>query len=241
MSKENEMAYLGNIGKEGFDHAVGKPYTDLRCGQLFLDIGSIMTLLPAPPAAMLDLGVGTGWTSLFFARRGYMVTGQDIAVDMIRSAEENRDRQNVGNATFLVSDYESLAFREQFDCALFYDSLHHAVNPQDAINAAYRALKKGGVLLTLEPGSGHSRSAAARFAVQKWGVTEKDMPPALVKKLGARAGFTSSKVYLRQNYTPLEILPSLSLRRVVDVAKVVLRFLPIMGNLRSNITVLVKQ
>ena len=42
-----------------------------------------MGFLPDPPARILDMGCGGGWTSIFFAKRGYEVVGQDISQDMI--------------------------------------------------------------------------------------------------------------------------------------------------------------
>ena len=49
MSKENEIAYLKNIGEDGQKHAINKPYSDFKCGSYLMDIGSIISLLPPPP------------------------------------------------------------------------------------------------------------------------------------------------------------------------------------------------
>jgi SAM-dependent methyltransferase len=189
--KQGEIDYLKLIGEEGAVAAYDKPFSHFTCSKNLVDMGMIMALLPAPPARLLDLGCGTGWTSAFFARRGYRVTGQDIAPDMIAYAERNRARYEARDLEFVVSDYESLNFQEPFDCAVFYDSLHHAVDERSALQCVYRALRPGGVLITHEPGEGHSKSPDSLRAMQLYGVTEKDMPPWHIRDLAREIGFRS--------------------------------------------------
>lgn len=90
MSKENEISYIQSIGADGANDALNKPFSDPLCWQYFFDIGNVLSPLPEPPARILDLGVGTGWTSIFIAKRGYEVIAQDIAPDMIALANEKR-------------------------------------------------------------------------------------------------------------------------------------------------------
>ena len=195
MAKQGEIEYLARGGPATSEHARGKPFTDDGCGYLLADIGGVLGCLPPPPARVLDLGCGSGWTSVMLARRGYAVVGQDIAPDMVALAEANRAAAGLSNLSFVAADYESLAFRECFDAALFYDSLHHAVDPAAAIASAFRALRPGGVLITVEPGEGHARSQAALAAVQAFDVTERDMPPATVRALGIAAGFREARIF----------------------------------------------
>ena len=196
MSKQGEIEYLSKGGPAGREHARGKPFTEGDdCGLLLADFGAVLTVLPPPPARALDLGCGTGWTSVMLARRGYEVVGQDIAPDMIALAESNRAEAGLANLGFVVSDYESRPFREEFDVAVLVDALHHAVDPAAAIAGAWRALRPGGVLVTVEPGEGHSRSEVSRRAMAQFDVTERDMPPALVIELGRKAGFRDAAVF----------------------------------------------
>ena len=188
--KQGEIDYLKNIGDAEAQAAYDKPFSYPTCSKNLVDLGIIMALLPAPPARLLDLGCGTGWTSAFFARRGYRVTGQDIAPDMLEYAERNRVRYQAQNLDFVLSDYESLNFAEPFDCAVFYDSLHHAVDERAALQSAYRALRPGGMLITHEPGAGHAESADAKRAMELYGVTERDMPPAHIRDLCRAIGYS---------------------------------------------------
>lgn len=197
MSKQGEINYLKNIGKDGLIHALNKPYSDENCGKYFMDLGAVFELLPPPPARLLDLGCGTGWTSCIFAKRGYDVIGQDIAPDMIECANKNKKKEGLSNITFIVSDYEALHFNSEFDCAIFYDSLHHAENEEKALKMVYNALKPGGTCVIIEPGKGHSRSEKAQDAKKKYGVTEKAMNPSKVVKIARNIGFRSYKIFPR--------------------------------------------
>jgi ubiquinone/menaquinone biosynthesis C-methylase UbiE len=195
MAKQGEINYVKNLDESGLRHAADKPFTDPECGHYFMALGAIMHLLPPPPARLLDLGCGTGWTSCFLARRGYDVVGQDICADMIDLAEENQFKYHAEKLTFVVSDYEELPFENDFDCAVFYDSLHHAVDEVAALAGVHRALKKGGVCVISEPGAGHARQEHSVQAMQNFGVTEKDMPPRHVIKIARRLGFADWRVY----------------------------------------------
>ena len=192
MAKQDEIEYARRMNA---DHAANKPFSDGDCGRNLIRLGTIFTLLPPPPARLLDLGCGTGWTSRFFARAGYEVVGVDIAPEMIRLANEQRDAAGLTNLTFAVSDYENLAYRDEFACAVFFDALHHADDERLALRRAFEALKPGGVCIADEPGEGHADSAEAASVVAEFGVTEKDMPPAHVVALGRAIGFTGFRVF----------------------------------------------
>lgn len=193
MSKEGEINYLRKLGEAGVRHAVSKPFSDSHCSEYLAEIGAILSLLPAPPGRLLDLGCGTGWTSVFFAKRGYDVVGVDIAPDMIEQANRQRDKEGLSNLRFLACDYEQLSFREEFDCAVFFDALHHAVDEGLALRKAYQTLRAGGVCVTSEPGEGHAAVSAEIAA--RYDVTEKDMPPARIMELGRQAGFQRCHVF----------------------------------------------
>src|ERR1051325_1985892 len=90
MPKQGEIDYVKNLPAEAREHARRKPFSDPQCGQYLLNLGVIFSLLPAVPAKILDLGVGTGWTSVLLAQRGYQVVGVDLAPDMIALATQDR-------------------------------------------------------------------------------------------------------------------------------------------------------
>ena len=155
--KQGEIDYMKKIGEDSARGAYDKPFSHFTCSKNLVDMGLIMSLLPQPPARLLDLGCGTGWTSAFFARRGYRVVGQDIAPDMINYARQNKTRYEAAELEFIVSDYESLAFDDPFDCAVFYDSLHHAVDERAALAERLSIVKTG-------RRTGHARARFRAFA-----------------------------------------------------------------------------
>ncbi len=197
MPKWGEISYLKNIGKEGVEHASNKPFSDANCGKFLMDLGAIFQLLPPPPAKILDLGCGTGWTSCMFAKRGYDVTAQDISPDMIDCANKNKAKEALQNVNFIISDYENMKFDSEFDCAVFYDSLHHAVDEEAALRMVFKALKPGGICVTIEPGKGHDKNEISRKAVKKYNVTEKEMHPGKVSKKAREIGFSSQRILPR--------------------------------------------
>jgi SAM-dependent methyltransferase len=178
--KQGEIDYLRAIGPAGQQHAMNKPYSDNHCGSYLIAMGQIMGLLPPPPARILDLGCGTGWTSVMLAKRGYDVVGFDISPDMIAAATELQRLENVSNVRFHVGDYESVEAGESFDGVLFFDALHHAEDEKAALASVHRVLRKGGVCVASEPGRGHSSTPEAIRAIEQFGVNEKDMPPTHV-------------------------------------------------------------
>jgi 2-polyprenyl-3-methyl-5-hydroxy-6-metoxy-1,4-benzoquinol methylase len=211
MAKTGEIDYLKNVSREygeaAIKHAVGKPFSDPNCAKYLSEIAAILALLPPAPAKLLDLGCGTGWTSFFFAKAGYDVTGVDIAPDMILHAAERMTSEGQYQLRFLTADYEEFDGGGEFDAVVFYDALHHAVDEAAALRCAWRALKPQGVCIASEPGSGHGRSPDAVAAVRKYNVTEKAMSPAKVSRLGSRAGFRTCQVYPHAFRMQREIFP----------------------------------
>ena len=195
MTKQGEKEYLKNLGEDGIKHSLNKPFSDDNCGGYLAEISAIITLLPKPPAKLLDLGCGAGWTSCFLAKAGYDVLGQDISRDMINCANINKNKEQLKNLSFIVSDYENMNFNNEFDCAVFFDSLHHAMNENKALTKVYQALKFGGICIASEPGLGHKNSPVAKDTVEKYKVTEKSMSPAHIIKIGKEAGFKKFVIY----------------------------------------------
>ena len=193
MAKEGEIGILRRKGEASIQFGLGKPFSAVECPSYLMRIGAVLSLLRPPPGRLLDLGCGMGWTSLFCARRGYDVVGVDIAPDKIHYANVRKAQERCGNLHFRVSDYEALPYQEEFDYVLFFDALHHAVDEELALRMAHRALRPGGICITCEPGAGHADKARPRAL--EYNVTEKDMPPRLIRALAGKIGFRECHVY----------------------------------------------
>jgi SAM-dependent methyltransferase len=195
LPKQGEIDYFKAIGEEELQRAIDKPFSDELCGKILSDIGVIMSLLPPPPGRLIDFGCGTGWTSCFFAKRGYDVVGVDISPLAIHYAEEARAKMGLKNLSFIVSDYENLRLENAFDFAVFFYSLHHSEDYQAALKTAYHSLKAHGVCITCEPGLGHATQKPSLEAVEKYDVTERDMPPKYIIKAAGKLGFKKNETY----------------------------------------------
>lgn len=206
MPRMGELTYYAAIGETGRRHAANKPFHNEERGPVFMQVGAILSLLPPPPARVLDCGCGTGWLSHLLQKCGYDVTGIDVAPDAVELARRNCLYADLSPPEFEVGEFETLGFDEEFDAIVFFDALHHAIDEQAAIAAAFRALKPSGVCIASETGPGHEEKS--RDVVARYDVTEKSMPPRKIVKLGKQAGFTRWKIYPRADdlshwlYTP---------------------------------------
>jgi SAM-dependent methyltransferase len=195
MSKESEKNYPLAMGATLMDEVARKPFAGPDCAESLCRIAAVLSLLPATPARVLDLGCGTGWTSAFLAKRGHDVVGVDIAPEMVRLAERLRRQEGLDNLRFQACDFEDASFDGTFDAVVFFDALHHAEDEEAALRAAYRALRPGGRCVASEPGEGHADEEHSREAVARYGVTEKDMPPHRIMDVGAKVGFQRIYTY----------------------------------------------
>jgi SAM-dependent methyltransferase len=186
MPTAGEYEYFKKLGADGMRHATHKPWSDPHCGQYLMELGAIIGLLPEK-GRLLDLGCGTGWTSVLFAQKGYDVVGQDLVPEAIEAGRKLKEESGLANLDFVTADYESLSFENEFDIAIFFDCLHHSLDEEKALNSAYRALKPGGICVTSEPGLGHARRSKA--VMEQFGTTERDMHPGRIIKAGKKSGF----------------------------------------------------
>ena len=180
----------------------GKPFNEIRRGLYLMDMGQIFKLLPEPRRRLLDLGCGPGWTSRMFAAAQYDVLGLDVCPDMIELARKAAPA--MPNLSFEVWNCESPLTFGEFDIAVMYDALHHAVNEASIIGNVYGVLREGGILVTVEPGAGHSQSEGSLRAMELFGVTEKDMPYRRQREFMLAAGFRTVRQYLRLSELPME-------------------------------------
>lgn len=198
MSGKMESEYYKKLNKDQINYSLHKPFSDKMCGSILSEIGAIMLLLPPPPSKLLDLGCGNGWTSNFFAKKGYSVIGKDISPEAIKHAE--KDKMGNMNLKFIVGDFEKMDYHNEFDSVVFFDSLHHSTNEENALRSVYKALKPKGVCIISEPGVGHRKTEKSIHAVKKYGTTERDVVPKKVVKIAKKIGFKKYKIYPHSSY-----------------------------------------
>lgn len=159
-----------------------------------MEAGAVLSLLPPPPAVVLECGCGTGWFTWFLAKSGYTALGQDVARDAaLLARQQPMFAATEGTASFFVGDFENLPFRSSVNAVVFMSALHHALKPGEALASAFDALVPGGCVVASEPGVGHhEQSKAVR---EQFDLTDEDMPPSLVARLGREVGFRQARMY----------------------------------------------
>lgn len=93
---------------------------------------------------ILDIAVGTGWTTEQFCRAGADVTAIDLTQKAVEITQKRLFLNNL-RANVMQADQENLPFEnESFDYVLAWGCLMHSPNTQRAINEIHRVLKPGG-------------------------------------------------------------------------------------------------
>ena len=93
---------------------------------------------------LLDVGCGTGHWSDFFSTKGFVVTGVDVAPEMIAVAR----RKAIPNAPFAVADAHSLPFGEgEFDVVAAMATLEFLRDPDTVVREMARCTRSPGGLL----------------------------------------------------------------------------------------------
>src|SRR6266542_6361713 len=98
---------------------------------------------------VLDLGCGTGFFLLNLGQLGYVERpyGCDISLEMLRRLRENAAQLGHG-VPLVVGDIERLPYRDHtFQLVVGHGFLHHAPDPREVLEEAFRVLSPGGSLL----------------------------------------------------------------------------------------------
>jgi SAM-dependent methyltransferase len=235
-SKQAESEYYARLGEDGIAHSLKKPFSDDNCAQYLANLAALFGLIEPPPQKIVDFGCGTGWLSLCLAQRGYDVLGVDLSQDAILCAQREAASRSLANARFITADYEAFAEDGVYDYAIFHDALHHAESEVAALQCAFRALRKGGSAIVIEPGRGHHLAASSKRAVEDFGVHEKEMHPSRVISAAKKAGFRRhlvlpfpfhhNRFIYRRAYHGITSSGELSRRRLLGALRVIRQFLP---------------
>ncbi|MDQ2809608.1 MAG: methyltransferase domain-containing protein [Chloroflexota bacterium] len=109
---------------------------------------------------LLDIGVGLGWTALYFARAGYRVTAFDPSLGPLQAAKAYAIEQGVA-IEYLCAAVGCLDFAPaSFDNVTAFHALHHVPDAADGLAAIGRWLRPGGAL-ALDEHIAHSPLAGA--------------------------------------------------------------------------------
>ena len=165
-----------------------------------------------PPAKLLELGGGPGWTAEFLAQSGFDVVSTTISqhdVDTcLKRLESMRVRGLPVQLRFYTCPMESVGdhVRElcPFDAVFVHEALHHAFDWKAAITSAFSCLRPGGWLMIChEPNLLHtavSYRVAKLSHTHEIGFRKRDLVSHL-----RQTGF--QKVLSRSNWPGLFVRP----------------------------------
>ncbi len=114
----------------------------------------VVRLDPKAGERILDVATGTGWTSRLVAERGAIVTGVDIAAELLAAARMKAVRSSA--LDYQVGDAEALPFQDgAFDAVASTFGVMFASRPEAAASEMARVTRKGGriALATWKPDS----------------------------------------------------------------------------------------
>lgn len=122
--------------------------------------------------ALLDIGVGLGWTTLYFARAGYDVTAFEPSLGPVKAAKRYSMEQGVF-VEYICGALGKMAFRpDSFDNVTAFHSLHHVPDLEAELRQVRLWLREGGAL-ALDEHVGNSRLAASLAGeVHAWAEAE---------------------------------------------------------------------
>lgn len=136
--------------------------------------------------AVADLGAGEGTLAQLLAQRAEKVIAVDLSQKMVEFGQSLAIQNGLKNLEYRIGDIEDPPIADKsLDLAVLSQALHHAEQPQRAIDAAFRILKPGGRLIVLDLVSHQFEEARELYADRWLGFSESALAGMLEK-----AGFS---------------------------------------------------
>lgn len=167
MTDESSAAYWDSQA-DAFDEEADHGLRDPRVRDAWRRL--LLAHLPPAPAAVADIGSGTGSLSVLLATEGYAVTGLDYAPAMLRAARAKARAAGV-SARFVLSDAAAPVLPPaSFDVVLARHVLWAMPDADAALAAWLRLLLPGGTLVLVEghwfTGTGLTTAEAGRAVLR---------------------------------------------------------------------------
>jgi 2-polyprenyl-3-methyl-5-hydroxy-6-metoxy-1,4-benzoquinol methylase len=148
-------------------------------------------------ARVLDVGSGSGWTSLFLAEAGFEVTGYDLVPANAKLGRRRAERWGLRSAGFEVADMEHLPAGDLVDAVLLLDALHHSARQAEVLQSVAGRLLPGGWLLLGEPSWLHRVSPDARATTRELGWLERGLTLRSLRRDLVAAGFATPRRFVQ--------------------------------------------
>lgn len=143
---------LGDDAREA-QSALNRPWFETRLGPALAGVGDLHAALGAPGAHILDVGCGTGWSTLALARaypQAHLV-GVDVDAPSLASAtQQARDAGLAERVRFLAPDGKADPYAESYDAAFFFECLHDMPDPVSVLSKVRTALATNAPVVVMD-------------------------------------------------------------------------------------------
>ncbi|TDU70804.1 ArsR family transcriptional regulator [Prosthecobacter fusiformis] len=182
-----------------FDTLAGKFGRHYIPGRSWKGLGETLLKL-LPPLVIADLGAGEGTLSQLLAQRAEKVIAVDNSEKMVAYGADLAAKHGFTNLEYRLGDIEEPPISPgTVDLVFLSQALHHALNPDRAIRAAFTILKPGGRIVILDLLKHQFEKARELYADVWLGFSEAELHEMLSK-----AGFQQTETSLvhRESQSP---------------------------------------
>ena len=164
----------------------------------------LYTRLDIKEGKVLDAGAGSGYVSIYMARKGLDVQAIDITPHHLEDARKNVRKHHLEDKVKIeYGDYHNLGYPDaSFDGIYTMETFVHADDPAQVLAGFHRMLKTGGVLVLHE--ADFSRNSEVLQDVLRLSHCQNTLEEGGYAKLLKDAGFTDYSIEdLTQEVLPL--------------------------------------
>jgi len=161
--------------REYFNRVAGRLGKSFCPGRTWTEIGPLLAHL-VPNVVVADLGAGEGWLSQLLARRAEKVIAVDNSPKMVAFGRAESKKKGIANLEYRLGDLAAPPIPpHSVDIVILSQALHHTANPQQAVSAAAKLLRKGGRLIVLDLNQHHFDQARELYGDYWLGFSESDL------------------------------------------------------------------
>jgi ArsR family transcriptional regulator len=161
--------------RDYFNRVAGRLGKSFCPGRTWSEIGPLLAQL-VPRVVVADLGAGEGWLSQLLARRAEKVIAVDNSPKMVAFGRAESKKKNIPNLEYRLGDLADPPIpARSVDIVILSQALHHTANPQQALAAAAKLLRKGGRLIVLDLNRHHFDQARELYGDHWLGFSEADL------------------------------------------------------------------
>jgi ArsR family transcriptional regulator len=165
--RQQDQMYFNQVAGR-FDRVYGPGRSWQAFGHLLLRI--------LPPLTVADLGSGEGLLSELLARRCRKVIAVDNSQKIVEFGAAKARKNNLKNLEFRLGDLERPPIESgSVDLVILSQALHHAEDPERAVQSTFELLRPGGSVMILDLAR-HAFERAHELYGDRWlGFAESDL------------------------------------------------------------------